>query len=213
MSGAGNLIILSAPSGAGKTTLAYRAIERLQRDGIEAGFSVSYTTRAPRPGEHDGRDYHFVSDAEFLRMVDAGEMLEHAEVFGRRYGTGRAATEQALSVGRSLFLDIDWQGAAQIRGTSLPGCVSVFILPPSRAALRQRLTDRAQDDAATIAARMREATAEMSHYSEFDYLIVNQDLDRATDELHAICRAARQQCGLQGQRHRNLLAELLEVEA
>ncbi len=206
----GNLIILCAPSGAGKTTLARRVMARLQQRGMQASFSVSYTTRQPREGEQDGHDYHFVSRPEFDRMVAAGEMLEHAEVFGRCYGTGRARTQQALDTGHWLFLDIDWQGARQVK-TYLPDqACSVGILPPSRTALEARLRGRGQDSEAVIAERMAEAVAEMSHYQEFDYLIVNDDLERACDELEVVCRAAALRGASQQQRHAALLAELLD---
>lgn len=209
----GNLIILCAPSGAGKTTLARRVMARLHQRGHEASFSVSYTTRAPRPGERDGHDYHFVSREVFDQMVAAGEMLEHAEVFGRCYGTGRARTQETLDAGHWLFLDIDWQGARQVK-TRLPeiACSSVGILPPSRVELESRLRGRGQDSEETIAERMAEAVAEMSHYEEFDYLIVNDDLERACDELEAVCIASAVRGFTQQQRHAALLADLLDTD-
>lgn len=184
-------MVLSAPSGAGKTTLARLVIKRLNQTGQQAGFSVSYTTRAPRPGEVDGRDYHFVSVEQFKAMAEAGQMLEHAEVFGRHYGTGRAATEQAVAAGQIVFLDIDWQGARQLR-ERWPGTLSsVFILPPSRAALRQRLQGRGQDSAEVIAQRMAQARAEISHFDEFEHLLINDDLEQAEMRLLALCRGHR----------------------
>lgn len=206
----GNLIILCAPSGAGKTTLARRVMARLQERGLQASFSVSYTTRQPREGERDGHDYHFVTRPEFDRMVAAGEMLEHAEVFGRCYGTGRARTQQELEAGHWLFLDIDWQGARQVKTHMPEQACSIGILPPSRAALESRLRGRGQDSESVIAERMAEAVAEMSHYEEFDYLIINDDLERAGQELEAVCLAAALRGASQQRRHAILLAELLD---
>ena len=206
----GGLIVLSAPSGAGKTTLARRVIERLQARGQACRFSVSYTTRDPRPGEQDGQDYHFVDQKCFDEMVAADGMLEHAHVFGRSYGTGRAVSEQALQRGELLFLDIDWQGAQQLR-KNMPGQVfSVCILPPSRQVLEQRLRGRGQDSEEVIAGRMQQAVAEMSHYPEFDALIVNDELQRASDELEALCLAQTLRTDRQSARHRAMLAQLLQ---
>lgn len=206
----GSLIVLSAPSGAGKTTLARRVIERLQQRGQACCFSVSYTTRAPRSGERDGHDYHFVTRQQFDAMVAAGQMLEHAEVFGRCYGTGRAVTEQALARDELVFLDIDWQGAQQIRSNLPDALLSVSVLPPSRELLEQRLRGRGQDSDEAIAERMRQAVGEMSHYHEFDALIINADLERACDELLALCLAQTLKTPRQQQRHQSLLAELLD---
>lgn len=205
----GSLIILSAPSGAGKTTLARQVIERLQERGQQARFSVSYTTRAPRPAEQDGEDYHFVSREEFQQMVADGQMLEHAEVFGRCYGTGRRVTESALAAGETVFLDIDWQGAQQLRASMPEQAFSVFILPPSREVLLQRLQGRGQDSAEIIQQRMQEAVSEMSHYAEFDALIVNDDLPRAADELFSLCVAQGLGQTRAAQQHQDLLASLL----
>lgn len=186
----GSLIVVSAPSGAGKTSLTHAAIDQLAAIGQSVMFSVSYTTRAPRPGEVDGRDYHFVDETRFRAMIDDGEFLEHAKVFDRRYGTGRAVSLETLAAGHDLILDIDWQGAQQVKA-AMPTSVSVYILPPSREALAQRLAARAQDDAETIARRMAQAAAETSHWAEYDYLIVNDDFDTAVADLVAVFRAAR----------------------
>jgi guanylate kinase len=205
---AGSLFVISAPSGAGKTSLTRAVIERLGREGIRAEFSVSYTTREPRAGEREGRDYHFVPEETFLAMAGGGEFLEHAQVFGRRYGTGRAQIEQLLAGGSDVMLDIDWQGGVQVRAR-MPDSVGVFILPPSRAVLERRLRGRAKDSGDAIRARMRQAVDEMAHYGEYDYLIVNDDFERAADELHAICRARRLRCQAQAEHLRETLAQLL----
>lgn len=186
----GSLIVVSAPSGAGKTSLTRAAIGQLTRQGQSVDFSVSHTTRAPRPGEQDGRDYHFVDEARFVAMIEAGEFLEHARVFDRRYGTGRATTTAALADGHDVILDIDWQGAQQVKA-AMPAALTVYILPPSREALAQRLAARGQDDSATIARRMEQAAAEASHWAEYDYVVINDDFDTAVADLVAIFRAAR----------------------
>lgn len=184
----GLLIILSSPSGAGKSTLA----RRLMAWDPTLRFSVSATTRAPRPGEVDGQHYHFVGRDRFLAMVAAGEMLEHAEVFGNLYGSPLAPTEAALAQGRDVLFDVDWQGGQQIRRSKLArDTVSVFILPPSIAELERRLRTRAQDSAETIARRMAQARAEISHWGEYDYVLVNRDLDAAEAELRTILSAER----------------------
>ena len=177
----GRLFILSAPSGAGKTSLANALVE--SNPNVE--FSVSHTTRAARPGERDGVHYHFVSMAEFERLIGAGEFLEHAQVFGNRYGTSRRAVADLLRACQSVLLDIDWQGARAVKA-QMPEAVSIFILPPSREALRERLTRRGQDSAEVIERRMREATAEMSHFHEFDYTIVNDSFEAALADLRAV---------------------------
>jgi guanylate kinase len=179
----GRLFVIAAPSGAGKTSLVKELVQREPA----LSFSVSHTTRAPRANELDGRDYHFVDRAAFERMIRAGEFLEHANVFDNLYGTGRAGVEQALAAGRDLLLEIDWQGAQQIRAR-LPEAVDVFILPPSRAALEQRLRGRGTDDATVIARRLRDSVTELSHWREFRYVIVNDDLKTALDELTRIVR-------------------------
>ncbi len=181
----GKLFILSAPSGAGKTTLTHGLIERLKVAGREAQFSVSYTTRAPRPGEQEGVDYHFVSTEQFASMADSGEFLEHAQVFDRVYGTGNGATEALLAQGIDVILDIDWQGARQVRKAK-PDVVTIFIEPPSLKELERRLISRGQDDDVTIARRMRDAESELSHKGEYDHVVINDDYEKALNELEAL---------------------------
>ena len=184
----GLLIILSSPSGAGKSTLA----RRLMDWDPTLSFSVSATTRAPRPGEQDGREYFFRSREEFDAMVAQGEMLEHAEVFGRLYGSPRAPVEAAISQGRDVLFDVDWQGGQQIRGSALKDAlVSIFLLPPSIAELEQRLRSRAQDSDAVIAGRMAKSRDEISHWAEYDYVLVNDDLDACEAQLRTIITAER----------------------
>ena len=185
----GLLIILSSPSGAGKSTLA----KRLMAWDRGIRFSVSATTRPPRAGEVDGRDYYFRSRAEFEAMIAAGEMLEHAEVFGNFYGSPKAPVEQAMGEGRDTLFDIDWQGGQQVRKSSLgKDVVSIFVLPPSIAELESRLRGRAQDSNAVIAGRMQKSRDEISHWAEYDYVLVNDDLDRTEAELRGIIAAERQ---------------------
>ena len=184
----GLLIILSSPSGAGKSTLA----KRLMAWDPSLRFSVSATTRAPRPGEEDGREYYFRSRAAFERMVAEGEMLEHAEVFGNFYGSPKAPVEAAMEAGRDTLFDIDWQGGQQIRNSVLgKDVVSIFVLPPSIAELERRLRSRAQDSDEVIAGRMAKSEAEISHWAEYDYVLVNDDLDRAEADLKTILTAER----------------------
>lgn len=184
----GLLIILSSPSGAGKSTLAKRLMT--WDPGIR--FSVSATTRPPRAGEVDGRDYYFRSRAEFEVMIAAGEMLEHAEVFGNFYGSPKAPVEQAMRDGRDTLFDIDWQGGQQVRNSSLgKDVISIFVLPPSIAELESRLRGRAQDSDAVIAGRMQKSRDEISHWAEYDYVLVNDDLDRTEAELRGIIEAER----------------------
>ncbi|MDP5326389.1 MAG: guanylate kinase [Paracoccaceae bacterium] len=184
----GLLIILSSPSGAGKSTLA----RRLMAWDPNISFSVSATTRAPRPGETDGREYHFRTRAEFQKMVDAQQMLEHAEVFGNLYGTPKAPVESALMAGYDTLFDIDWQGGQQIRNSGLGrDVVSIFVLPPSIAALEERLRGRAQDSDDTIAERMAKSRDEISHWAEYDYVLVNHDVTQAENELRTILMAER----------------------
>ncbi len=180
-SGRGRLFLISAPSGAGKTSL----VRRLEAEDPALCFSISYTTRQRRPSEVDGRDYFFVDMATFEAMAARGEFLEHAVVFGNCYGTSRRQVEQLLVAGRSVLVEIDWQGAAQVR-TRMPDAVSIFILPPSRAELERRLHTRRTDSTAEIQRRMADARAEMSHWSEFDYVVVNDDFDTALAELERI---------------------------
>ncbi|OGI37088.1 MAG: guanylate kinase [Candidatus Muproteobacteria bacterium RBG_16_64_10] len=175
------LFIFSAASGTGKTSLAHALMKRVRN----LAFSVSHTTRAPRPGETHGVHYYFVSPAEFERMVAAGEFIEHAQVFGNRYGTSRKVIEDLFKEGKNVILDIDWQGARAIKA-KMPEAVSIFILPPSRAALAERLNGRAQDAPEVIARRMAQATAEMSHYHEYDQVVVNDDFEAALADLVAI---------------------------
>ncbi|MCC5970885.1 MAG: guanylate kinase [Pararhodobacter sp.] len=184
----GLLIILSSPSGAGKSTLA----RRLMDWDPSLSFSVSATTRAPRAGEVDGEHYHFKSRADFEALVDAGGMLEHAEVFGNYYGSPKAPVAAAMAAGRDTLFDIDWQGGQQVRNSSLgKDVVSIFVLPPSIAALEQRLRGRAQDSEAVIAARMAKSRDEISHWAEYDYVLVNDDLDTTAEALITVIRAER----------------------
>lgn len=184
----GLLLILSSPSGAGKSTLARRLMEW----DPTMRFSVSATTRAPRPGEVDGREYFFRSRAEFEAMVAAGEMLEHAEVFGNFYGSPKGPVQAAMAEGRDTLFDIDWQGGQQIRNSALGrDVVSVFVLPPSIAELDRRLRGRAQDSDEVIAGRMAKSQAEISHWAEYDYVLVNDDLDKTFNDLLTILQAER----------------------
>ncbi|HHO69201.1 MAG TPA: guanylate kinase, partial [Gammaproteobacteria bacterium] len=198
------LYIVSAPSGAGKTSLVKALLERM--DGIRV--SVSHTTRPPRPGEQDGVDYHFVDKAGFQRLVEAGDFLEHAQVFDNFYGTSRSAVQAQLDAGDDVILEIDWQGARQVR-RQFPDAVGVFILPPSLEALRERLTGRGQDPDEVIERRMRDAVSEMAHYDEYDYLVFNDDFEVALADLQALFRADRLRLARQAARHADRLAGLL----
>jgi guanylate kinase len=183
----GLLLVISSPSGAGKTTLTRRL---LQRDP-HITISVSVTTRSPRPGETEGKDYRFISMERFKSMRDAGELLEWAEVFGNCYGTPKAPVQQALAKGRDVLFDIDWQGTQQLAQAMAEDLVRIFILPPSAEALRQRLIKRAQDPMVIVAKRMAEAAKEISHWAEYDYVIINHDLETADQEISAILAAER----------------------
>ncbi|MEQ8813361.1 MAG: guanylate kinase [Thalassobaculum sp.] len=181
------MLVLSSPSGAGKTTISRRLLEA-ERDLV---MSVSATTRPRRPGEVDGRDYFFVDPTEFNLMVNRGQLLEHAKVFGNYYGTPRAPVEDAMAAGRDVLFDIDWQGTQQLQDSAPRDLVSVFILPPSTRELERRLRARAQDSAEVVAARMAKAADEISHYPEYQYIILNDDLERSTSAVRAILAAER----------------------
>ncbi len=200
----GTLIVVSAPSGAGKTSL----VKALLASETGVVLSVSHTTRAPRASENEGVDYHFVDREQFAAMCSASQFLEHAEVFGNRYGTSRQQVDMHLERGTDVILDVDWQGARQIR-QHMPGSVSVFILPPSWAVLEQRLRDRRTDSSGVIEKRMRAAQGEVSHFSEFDFLLVNEDFQRAVEALGLIVRASRLRVAPQRARHEGLIRELL----
>ena len=182
----GMLFVVTAPSGAGKSSL----IEALLKDDPRLRLSVSYTTRAPRPGETNGREYHFVDEAGFLAMLNRGDFLESAEVHGYRYGTSQAVIREALVRGHDLLLEIDWQGAQQVRKLH-PQCVEVFILPPSVAELERRLRSRGKDSEDVIQRRLASAEGEIAHAPEFDYVIINKDFDEAKRDLQAIIRVER----------------------
>jgi len=200
----GTLYIVAAPSGAGKTSLVKKLVETTA--GVE--LSISHTTRPPRPGEEQGVHYHFVTLAAFEAMIAEDAFLERAQVFGNRYGTSRAAVLEQLQAGQDVILEIDWQGARQVR-TLLPDSLTIFILPPSREVLRERLAGRGQDSAEVIEQRMAAALSELSHYAEFDYLVVNDDFGTALDALRAILIANRQRRAVQLERHKELLHTLL----
>lgn len=195
----GRLFVIAAPSGAGKTSLVRALMEREP----SLRFSVSYTTRKQRPNEVHGRDYFFVDKAEFEAMVARGEFLEHARVFDNYYGTALAQVETSLTAGQDLILEIDWQGAQQIRA-KLPECHSIFILPPSRVELERRLRGRGTDAEDVIQRRLRDAASDMTHWSEFDYVVVNDDFEQALGELQAIVRGS----GEASRRERDGLPEL-----
>ena len=199
------LYVLAAPSGGGKTSLIKALLEKDDR----VSLSVSYTTRSARPGEKDGVHYHFIDDPAFIGLIGKKAFLEHAEVFGHRYGTGRDAVEKKMRAGFDVLLDIDWQGARQIR-KSFPSCCTIFIIPPSLEALRNRLARRGQDSEEVIDRRMREARAEISHSSEFDYLIINDDFDQALADLQSIVRYRKLHRPHRKDYYDELLAELQE---
>lgn len=204
MKNKGTLYTVSAPSGAGKTSL----VNALLQAADNVRVSVSHTTRPMRPGEKDGVNYHFVNHQTFQDMVNRGDFLEHAQVFTNYYGTSQAWVESTLAAGEDVILEIDWQGAAQVRKL-IPDAVSLFILPPSRETLRERLKGRGQDEESIIDARMSEAENEISHYSEADYLIINEDFGKALDEFRAIVISQRLTLAKQSQKHQSLLKDLL----
>ncbi|SFT93954.1 guanylate kinase [Halomonas saccharevitans] len=201
----GTLFIVSAPSGAGKTSLVRELIESL--DGIQV--SVSHTTRERREGEVDGVNYHFVEVASFEAMVEQGDFFEYARVFDNYYGTSRSAVQAMLAAGQDVILEIDWQGARQVRA-QLPDAVSVFILPPSREELERRLAGRGTDEHAIIARRMRDAVDEMTHHDEYDYLVINDDFTTALRELQSLVIARRLTLERVSEHHAPLLAALLD---
>ena len=205
----GHLWIVSAPSGGGKTSLSRALLPRLAALGVQAQISVSHTTRAARAGEVDGSHYHFIDEARFVEQIAAGAFLEHAHVFGRRYGTARAETQVLLAQGIDVILDIDWQGARQVRA-AMPAAKSVFILPPSRLELERRLRGRGTDADSVIAERMALARDEMSHYAEYESLVVNEDFETALQQLIALFLSPRLALGPQKARHGALISELLE---
>lgn len=200
----GKLFIVAAPSGAGKSTLVNALLAR--EPGI--ALSISHTTRAPRPGDVDGVQYHFVDRAAFEAMVAHGDFLEHADVFGNFYGTSRGAVEHTLASGRDVLLEIDWQGAEQVR-RAMPECVSIFILPPSRAELERRLRARGTDSETTIEKRLAASREEIAHAGEFDCVVVNDGFEEAVATLQAIVHDARAGRPLPSERHAALIAQLL----
>ncbi len=200
----GTLFVVSAPSGAGKTSLVRKL--RSQVEGLSV--SVSHTTRPKRPAESEGVDYFFTLRETFKEMAAAGAFLECAQVFGNYYGTARATVETLLTLGKDVLLEIDWQGARQIK-EQMPDCQTLFILPPSREALSQRLHGRGQDDEETIAHRLRDAISEMSHYAEYDYLIINDEFESAVAELRTIVLASRLRTHVQSIRLKGLIANLI----
>ena len=201
----GVLFVIAAPSGGGKSSMVNALLAR--EPGIR--LSISWTTRTPRPGESEGQHYHFVAEEEFSALRDAGEFLEYANVHGNWYATSSTWLKEQLAAGQDVLLEIDWQGAAQVRKL-IPDSVHVFILPPSLAALNERLVKRGQDAPEVIARRLAGAFAEIGHWAEFDYVIINQDFATAVDDLGAIVRAARLESARQGLRHSRLIAELIE---
>ncbi len=201
----GTLFIVAAPSGAGKSSLVNATLAR----DAQIALSISFTSRAMRPGEENGRHYHFVSAAEFERMIAAGDFFEYARVHGDWKGTARQSVEPQLAAGKDVLLEIDWQGARQVR-EKVPDAVSVFILPPSKQALDDRMRKRGQDSEAVMAQRLAAAREEMLHYDEFDYVIVNEVFDTAVDELCAIFTASRLRRAQQQARHGGLIRSLLD---
>jgi len=206
MSQLGTLYIVSAPSGAGKSSLINKLLAEERSWDVQV--SVSHTTRAPRVGENNGEHYHFVDVDNFKSLIEENAFFEWAEVFGNYYGTSRITIEQALQQGIDIFLDIDWQGAQQVR-KMMPEAVGIFILPPNREELQARLTKRGQDSDEIIAKRMAQAQSEMSHYDEYDYLIINDDFETAGKELSQIVGAMRSKHEKQSLVHQDMIAELL----
>ena len=200
----GNLFVVAAPSGGGKTSLTRALLERESAIML----SVSYTTRPPRPGEKAGIDYHFVTPERFEELKAAGEFLEHAQVHGNWYATSATWLKRQIEAGQDVLLEIDWQGAAQVRKL-IPASVHIFILPPSLASLEERLLRRGQDDKDTIARRLNAAREEMRHCGEFDYVIINQEFASALDDLSAIVRASRLRSAQQRERYKGLLGQLI----
>ena len=206
-----NLFIIAAPSGCGKTSLVKALLESLSNLSV----SVSHTTRKPRKAEIDGENYHFVSKERFGEMISNNDFVEHAEVFGNLYGTARSNIKEKLDANIDIILEIDWQGARQVR-ENMPDSISIFILPPSKNVLLQRLTDRAQDDDETISERMKNSESEMSHYDEFEYLVINDQFDSALNDLKSIIQDCSNnkkniEFSLENQisRHRYLFKELI----
>lgn len=200
----GNLFIVAAPSGGGKTSLVKALVSSL--DGVS--ISISHTTRCPRPGEQQGIDYFFVSEHEFINMIDKKSFIEYAKVFDHYYGTSVEQINQRILAGVDVVLDIDWQGAQQIKAL-FPHALSVFVIPPSLAALKSRLNARRQDDAVVISARMAQARHELSHFKEFDYLIINDNFEQAAEELGIIVKADRLNISRQASTYSQLLSILL----
>ncbi|MBS7458407.1 guanylate kinase [Coralloluteibacterium stylophorae] len=203
----GTLFIVAAPSGAGKSSIVNAVLARDR----SISLSISFTSRQPRPGERHAEHYHFVSAETFLEMIAAGDFFEYAHVHGDWKGTARQSVEPFLAQGRDVLLEIDWQGARQVR-QKMPDAVGVFILPPSRKALEERMRSRGQDSEETIARRLAAAREEMSHYGEFDYVVVNEDFDTAVGEVCAIFTASRLRRDVQVARHQRLLTTLLTGE-
>jgi len=203
--GRGRLFVIAAPSGAGKTSLVKSLLERRP----ELHVSISHTTRTRRPTEEPGREYYFVTVPEFQGLIANGEFLEYAQVFDNYYGTGRRPVEEQLEQGRNVILEIDWQGARLVR-KAMPACSTVFILPPSRQALEERLRNRKTDSDDVIARRLRDAVGDMSHWSEFDYVVVNDDFERAVADLEHIVDGQGQDLGADRKSLKPLLAELID---
>ena len=201
----GKIFVVAAPSGAGKTSLVNALIETT----ASAHLSVSHTTRGPRPGEENGKHYHFVERSKFEEMRRSNQFLEHAEVFGNLYGTSRQTVQDQIDNGCDVILEIDWQGARQVK-TAMPGAIGIFVLPPSRKTLQQRLLSRGQDSADTIDHRMAESCDEISHFEEFDYIVVNDQFENALNDLICIVRSARLQRESQAARLQTLIKNLLD---